>query len=130
MSNEPTAFEVNQLTVYQRDMLVSHVDGAVDVVLDNHHLVNVRNSLMRIGMLRGDSTHGIKSIRPRTTVLTDRGRLALAMLLGNYADALTKAGLLDQERPLKVLERIRGNKAVSAEAALQPARMAVEAFRK
>lgn len=128
---EPTSFEVNQLTANQRDVLISHVDGAVDVTLSDPNLVMARNSLMVKGFLRGDSPSGPRSFRPRQTVLTERGRMALGMLLGIYADALTKAGLLDEERPIKVLERIKARAVpITAEQALLPARMAVEAFRK
>lgn len=122
MGKEPTSTEVSRLSGYQRGMLIAHIDGAVDVTTHGHHHVVVRNSLMSNGMLRGETPGG----RPRATVLTERGRMALAMVLGDYADALIRAGLLDQERPIEVLARIKAR----AREALLPARMAAEVFRK
>jgi len=91
---------VRQLTSLQRDMLIDHIDGQV-VVLANH-LKNVRNSLIRIGLLAGWPMH---SKRPRATALTEPGRQVVGMILGQYADALVRAGLLD--RPLDILQRLK-----------------------
>ena len=33
--------------------------------------------------------------------------MAVAMILGDYADALVRAGLLEQENPLLVLQRLK-----------------------
>lgn len=94
--------DVRRLTPNQRDLLIEHVDGEVDVVKSDHHQSIVRNSLMQLGMLRGT-----EKVRPRFTVLTDRGRLALAMVLGQCADSLVRAGLLEQPNPLDVLRRLK-----------------------
>jgi len=126
--SEPSAFEVNQLTALQREMLIAHIDGAVDATVRDHHLVVTRNSLLANKMLRPDGSMP----RPKTTMLTERGRYALATLLAGYAEALVKAGMLES-RPIGVLAHIKRRRAetpISAEQALLPARMAVEAARK
>ena len=107
-----------RLTKNQRDMLVEHIDGELDVNQRDPHLVGVRNSLIAIGMLRG-ATSGI---RPRATVLTERGRMALGMVLGSYADSLVRAGFLERQHTHYALEVLRsGRKApVSADLALAP----------
>jgi hypothetical protein len=93
---------IRNLSPNQRDLLVDHIDHAVDVVLSNQHLFNARNALMKLGLLKGTET-----IRPRTTVLTERGRMAVGMILGECADALVRAGLLEQENPLQVLAQLK-----------------------
>jgi hypothetical protein len=95
---------IRQLTSLQRDLLIDHIDGEVLLSMANRHLVQVRNALMRNGLLRGSSPH---TIRPRGTVLTERGRAAVGMILGDCADALVRAGLLAQENPLQVLRRLK-----------------------
>ena len=97
-----TEGDVNRLTTSQRDMLVDHIDGEVEVIAT--HLARVRISLMQIGLLRGATCH---TIRPRATVLTERGRMAVGMILGQCADRLVRAGLLEQENPLQVLRQLK-----------------------
>ncbi len=96
--------ELRNLTTLQRNMLINHLDGEVSVT---HHDVVVRNSLVKIGLLRGATSH---TTRPRATVLTDRGRMALAMVLGECADALIRAGIMEQESPLQVLLRLKASR--------------------
>lgn len=96
--------EVRRLTTYQRDLLVDHIDGEMDVVTANRHLTGVRNSLMRVGLLKGATPN---TNRPRCTVLTERGRMAVGMILGECADALVRAGLLKQRNPLQVLRDLK-----------------------
>lgn len=95
--------KIRRMTSMQRDLLIDHIDGELDVHLTNVHLINVRNSLMKIGLLRGATNN---TTRPRTTVLTERGRMAVGIILGDYADALVRAGLFEQENPLQVLRRL------------------------
>lgn len=131
MFKEPSAFEVNQLTGLQRKMLIDHIDGPIDVTVRDTHLIPVRNSLLANGMLRPDST-GQARIRPKATILTERGRYAMAATLANYAEALVKAGMMEA-RPIDILAQIKKrppSPAIAAEQALLPARMAAEAFRK
>jgi len=109
-------------------MLINHIDGTVDVTLNDHHLVMVRKSLLDNGMIRGAT-----QFRPRATVLTERGRYALASVLADYAEALVRAGMLEA-RPIDILAQIKRrpapNPAVTAEQALLPARLAVDQARK
>ena len=91
---------VRQLTTLQRDMLIDHIDGEIEIVAV--HLKNVRNSLIRIGLLAGSPQY---SKRPRATILTEPGRQAVGIILGQYADALVRAGLL--ESPIMVLMQLK-----------------------
>jgi hypothetical protein len=95
---------IRKLSTHQRNLLIDHIDGEVDVVVSDPHKVQCRNALMALGLLRGSPT---QAVRPRITVLTERGRMAVAMILGDYADALVRAGLLEQENPLLVLKRLK-----------------------
>jgi hypothetical protein len=95
---------VRKLTSHQRNLLIDHIDGPVDVVVTDAHKVQCRNALIGLGLLRGTPS---QAVRPRLTVLTERGRMAVAMVLGDYADALVRAGLLEQENPLLVLKRLK-----------------------
>jgi hypothetical protein len=126
-----SATEVRNLSQYQRDVLLDHIDGAVDVSISNPHLLAVRYSLMKIGMLMA-STPGPAANRPRASVLTERGRMAVGMVLGQYADALVRVGLVHEETPMRVLQRLRsgGKPPVSAETALEPARLAMKSLQK
>lgn len=98
----PTDSMIRRLTASQRELLIDHIDGEVDVVTANHHMTGVRGSLMKAGLLLGTATK-----RPRTTILTEPGRRAVGMVLGDYADALVRAGLLEQENPLQVLQSLK-----------------------
>lgn len=95
---------IRKLTMLQRNLLIDHIDGEVDVVLSDPHKTQTRNAMMVLGLLRGTPS---QANRPRATVLTERGRMAVAMILGDYADALVRAGLLEQENPLLVLQRLK-----------------------
>ena len=128
MSNGPSAGEIYKLTSLQRELLIEHIDGPIDVSVRKAHMIPVRNSLIGNGMLRGDSS-GPHMPRPRTTILTDYGRHAVAAILSMYAEALVKAGMLEA-RPIDVLAQLKSRPAVSAHDALLPARMAIDALRK
>jgi hypothetical protein len=133
MPNEPSLHEIHSLTALQRDMLIAHVDGAVDVTVHDHRQVVIRASLIRNGMLRPFHS-GPKPIRPKATILTERGRYALAAVLSHYAESLVRAGMLERSRPLAVWAGIKAEKAEitakRAESALLPAKLAMAAIRK
>ena len=94
---------IRKLSSPQRNLLIDHIDGEVDVTVHGAHLVQCRNALIAYGLLRGSP---IGASRPRATILTDRGRMAVAIILGDCADMLVRAGL-DQEAPLQVLQRLK-----------------------
>jgi hypothetical protein len=123
MSRTPIADgEIRRLTKAQRDLLIDHVDGEVPVILaNNHYISTIRNSLMKMGLLKSSTPH---TNWPRATLLTERGRLALSMVLADYADALVRAGLFPE--PLNALAVLRSLKAGrtpsdSAQTAPEPA---------
>src|ERR1700682_2200011 len=95
---------IRVLSRVQREMLVDHIDHPVEIVIHEHFAA--RRALMAIGLLRG---HPTGATRPRLTMLTEAGRHAVGIILGDYADALGRAGLLDQERPLDVLQELRAS---------------------
>lgn len=95
---------IRKLSISQRNLLISHIDGPVDVTVVDFHQTQPRRALMDLGMLRGSPAG---TIRPRATALTERGRMAVAMVLGEYADALIRAGILKQQHPLEVLRRLK-----------------------
>jgi len=98
----PSEAVVRLLSPAQREMLIAHIDAALDVTTDQTQ--HVRAALMKAGFLRG---HPFGAARPRLTVLTTEGRYAVGMILGSYADALVRAGLLEQENPLNALQALR-----------------------
>jgi hypothetical protein len=95
---------IRKLSSAQRSFLIDHVDGEVELTPARRHLIQVRNSLMKMKLLRGAIAH---TIRPRGTVLTEHGRYAVGVILGDYADGLVRAGLLEQENPLWVLKQLK-----------------------
>lgn len=98
------AFDPQRLSPAQRDLLVEHIDRAVGVYRSNASMVHVATSLIRLGLLRPE----VPSLRPKYTVLTDLGRGTVANLLATYADALVRAGCMqERETPLQILRRLR-----------------------
>lgn len=94
---------IRRLTANQRDMLLSHIDCDVGCAMVDG-LVMVRKALMGAGLIRG-TPQG--SSRPRYTALTERGRMAVGMILGHYADALVRSGILEQGNPIDALRRLQ-----------------------
>lgn len=95
--------DIRALRTGQREMLLRHVNRPVEVNIHDHP--QIRISLLAKGLLRGYPTD---AARPRHTVLTEHGRYAACLILGDYADALVAAGFLDfplGERPLAMLQR-------------------------
>lgn len=88
---------VRKLSANQRQMLLEHIDGSVGMVIEHLHLT--RHALMNMGLLRTT-----QQSRPHYTSLTEKGRMAVAMILADCADMLVQAGLLEQESPLSVLQ--------------------------
>lgn len=102
---------VRRLSGAQRELLIEHIDQGCPVLPQQ---VITRNALLALELIR--STRPLDR-HPRRTVLTERGRMVLAMLLGQYADALVKAGYSlmpsgflegqPDETPMQVLERLK-----------------------
>jgi hypothetical protein len=122
-----TDHAIRRLKPAQRELLVDHIDGAVELAVS--YMVQTRASLLKAGLLRG---HPVGTARPRQTVLTEAGRHAVGVILGDAADSLVRAGLLEQDNPLAVLRRLQSDRQspVSGEVALKPARMALSALKK
>ncbi len=102
MARPITDEAIRKLSPNQRSLLIDHIDGEIQIA--GAHQIKARNSLMQAGLLRGPN-HQIN--RPRTTVLTEAGRRAVGVILGDYADGLVRAGLLEQTNPLAVLRRLK-----------------------
>lgn len=97
------ASTILRLKIPQREMLIAHIDGEVPVVRSAEGRSQVRDSLILHGLLRGSTN----TPRPRATVLTEDGRRALGIILGDYADALSRAGLFEQADPVRVLKELK-----------------------
>lgn len=78
----------------QRDFIIAHIDGPVQINVHYTPLGLTRNLLVGLGVLR---LVPIGAEKPRFTELTSDGREALGVILGDYADALVAAGMLDRE---------------------------------
>src|SRR5882672_1877613 len=94
-----------EFTAPQRDMLIDHIDGALEV--STTRLVQVRRSLLARKLIR---PYPPGATRPRRTVLTEEGRNAACRILGECADALVRAGLMQQSDPLRSLLRLAGTR--------------------
>lgn len=91
------------LSASQRALLIAHIDGPVELSVADRHLMRTRLTLTRAGLLLG---HPHNSPRPRKTALSDAGKQAVCAVLGEAADALVRAGLLQQGDPLAALRRL------------------------
>ena len=98
-----SAAAINRLTKSQRDLLIMHIDGPFELSPETRHLIPARVALLARRMILG-IPHG--TIRPRHTALSDAGKQAICAILGEAADHLVRAGLLAQDDPLYVIERL------------------------
>jgi hypothetical protein len=101
-----TAKMIRKLTIPQRNMLVDHIDGPVDMTLTDPRIIQGRNTLIDQGLLQ---TSPPQAVRPRITILTELGRMALAAILAEYADALVRAGFMDLLDASEKMKRLQSN---------------------
>jgi hypothetical protein len=98
---------VRRLSHVQREMLIAHIDGPKPIrTMPGPESKNERRttrSLENFGLLSAKRTC---AIRPRSTHLTDLGREVLAAVLANYAEALVRAGCLDEVAMLKLTPKV------------------------
>lgn len=90
------------LSALQRNFLIKHIDGAkeIPVPVFVHEQTGPRANLIKRDL--------IKLNRPKfasKTLLTDKGRAVLAIILGDYADALVRAGFTGVASPLGIVTR-------------------------
>lgn len=93
---------VRRISIAQRAVLVEHIDGAVALDRRDRFHTQTVGTLMTMKLLRDERSGGVDyvcAVRPRMTMLTIRGREALAKILAEYAEALVKAGCLDGDSP-------------------------------
>ena len=85
------------LRFIERDLLVEHVDGEMDVPVPVFvkERMTARNSLIAKGLIRPDRPH-----RATKTIITEDGRQVLAVALAEYAEALLRAGYTGFSSPL------------------------------
>lgn len=85
-----------KLTSPQREILIEHAIGPVPIDLRVSHEGAIRrstvNSLFTLNLIRKSG----QSPRPTATVMTDLGREVCCFILGQYADALVRTGLLQE----------------------------------
>jgi hypothetical protein len=101
---EMSRARVRMLSENQRSLLIDHIDGRFEMGAANRHQRTARSALLKAKLIYG---HPLGSPKPRQTVLTEAGRAAVGLILGDCADLLVRAGLLQQENPLQVLRRLK-----------------------
>ena len=75
-----------------------HIDGPVQVTISSH--------LTRTALVAKNLLHHDRPVHPRQTSLTSDGRYAIAVILGDAADALVVADLLDAETAARIAAKI------------------------
>jgi hypothetical protein len=95
---------VAKMPKLQRDSLVAHIEGPQQIVTGMERFT--RQALISRGLLHHDPANMMTS-RPSKTALTELGREVVCIILGDYADALVKADMLEQ-RPQITLWRRKG----------------------
>ena len=93
----------HELSFTSRDLLIEHVDGSNDVPVPVYvtERCAARNGLIAKGLVRPD-----RKERATKTIITDDGRQVLAYVLGDYADALIRAGYSGLASPVIVRPRL------------------------
>lgn len=96
----------NGLLKSSRDLLINHIDGPVPLTIHGNER-GPRNALLARSLIafpRGGMT------TPNSTHITNLGREVLCCILGDYADALVRAGVLENVQPivLKKLPKVEG----------------------
>lgn len=89
----------NGLLKPSRDLLLAHLDGQPRPLAIGPESYS-RNALVDRRLLRFDDNH---SLKPHSTIITELGREVLCTILGDYADALVRAGCLDKAPPIKLV---------------------------
>ena len=89
----------NGLRKAQRDFLMAHIDGPHPITTHGREWA-VRNSLLNHALI-AYPIGGMKN--PTSTHLTELGREVLGAILGDYADALVRAGCLEKAPPIKLV---------------------------
>jgi hypothetical protein len=94
-------------SIAMRDVLLDHVDGSCPYVPDDAVRRLSIVALLKREFLRftPPGSPGPIPFRPTHTYITSRGREALAFLLADYADALTRAGILRDDAFAEVAEK-------------------------
>lgn len=83
------------LAVTMRDILIAHIDGPAPFVASDSAEVRCKRAAIKRGWLRFDE----RFIRPKATLITELGRTVIAEALGDWADALVRAGYSRIEPP-------------------------------
>lgn len=80
------------MSKHKRDLLVSHVDGSAEIPValwgDDRGALRTSTALIAAGLLSPVPAMP----RPRFTRITEDGRMVLALILAEYAEALVRAG--------------------------------------
>lgn len=95
---------IRKLSRTQRNFLLRHIDGPYEMDDRDRQIVIARNVMLGAKLVYG---FPLGSLKPRKTMLTDAGRQAVCAILGEAADALVRAGLLEQENPIDALRRLQ-----------------------
>lgn len=100
MADTVSRERILRLSDNQRKMLVAHIDktlavpGWAELVRYDRHESKTRTMLLKAKLIRGLPQY---STRPTHTTLTESGREAVCVILGDCADMLVQAGLMERE---------------------------------
>lgn len=83
----------NSMSAPQRDILLRHIEGPVKVIRAQWSSTEI---LFRKKLIR-DIRPGAPGAFPKESVITTLGREVACFILGDYADALIRAGYLERE---------------------------------
>jgi hypothetical protein len=91
-----------ELTPLQRNFLIKHIDGSgeIPVPVFVAERKGPRAALIARGLLKPNRPNFASK-----TLLTEKGRAVLAIILGEYADALVRAGFTGVASPLALKPR-------------------------
>jgi hypothetical protein len=99
MQHKKIAYELRHS---QRDLLIEHVDGSVDVPVPVY--INERTSA-RLGLIQKGLLRADRGPRPTKTIITEDGRMVLAFVLADYAETLLRAGYTGLASPVDMRPR-------------------------
>ena len=112
----------SNLSAGQRERLIAHIRGPQTIDYRTGPEENlIRRAVVALlgkGLVRNDTYGG--AIRPKHTLLTELGREVVCHVLGDYADGLVTAGVLE-EPPLIQITRLPRVPLAARAAAAAPA---------
>lgn len=93
---------VNRLSKSQRDHLIEHISGPQPILTGPQ--VHITGALISRNLIRYVHKFNDKHAKfPHHTKFTEFGREVVCIILGDYADALVRAGVLEHAPPIALM---------------------------